>query len=67
MDENKGYINFKIVFHMLIFIFAIGLIIASIVGWHELDRALLYLILGVVFALDSVFRLYKNFRNKLAH
>lgn len=66
MDENKGYKRFKIIFHVFILIFATGLIIASIAGWNDMERALLYLILGILFAAESIFGLYKNLKHKLA-
>ncbi|PBB04600.1 MULTISPECIES: hypothetical protein [Salimicrobium] len=66
MDENKSYRRFKLIFHSFIFIFAIGVIIASIAGWNEMNRALLYLILGIIFATESIFGFYKNFRQRLA-
>ncbi|QKY69390.1 hypothetical protein [Lentibacillus sp. CBA3610] len=66
MDKNKSYRRFKLIFHSFIFIFAVGLILASIAGWNEMDRAMLYLILGIVFAAESIFGFYKNFRQRLA-
>ncbi|MFD2762081.1 hypothetical protein [Lentibacillus juripiscarius] len=67
MDENKGYRRFKIIFHSFILIaVAIGVIIASFTGWSEMDRALLYLILGIVIAAESIFGLYKNLRHRSA-
>ncbi|RDW17235.1 hypothetical protein [Oceanobacillus chungangensis] len=61
---TKGYRKFKISFHLIIFVFAIGLILSSIVGFNEVDRALLYLILGILFALESSFGLYKSLNKK---
>lgn len=65
MNENKGYRRFKFIFHLFILIFAIGLIAASIEGWHEMNRAMLYLILGMVFTVESIIGLYKNTGRKL--
>ncbi|MDO6449204.1 hypothetical protein [Oceanobacillus profundus] len=67
MSESKDYRKFKISFHLIILIFAIGLIISSILGFNEMDRALLYLILGILFALESTYGLYKNFNRKHTH
>lgn len=67
VSESNGYRKFKISFHLIIVIFAIGLIITSILGFNEKERALLYLILGIVFVLQSTFGLYKNFNLKLTH
>lgn len=64
MDEKKGYKRFKLVIQSIILIFGIGLIFASVAGWNEMDRALLYLILGIIFIADSTFGLYKNTRAK---
>ncbi|AIF45279.1 hypothetical protein X953_06390 [Virgibacillus sp. SK37] len=66
MDNSKGYRKFELIFHSFIFIFAVGLIIASITGWGEMNRALLYLILGIIFAGESIFGLYKNFGHRTA-
>ena len=66
MDGNMGYRRFKLIFQSFILIFGIGLIFASVAGWGEMDRALLYLILGIVFTAESIFGLYKNFRYKSA-
>src|SRR5699024_1578011 len=38
----------------------------SFMGWNEMDRVLLYLILGNVFAVERIFGLYKNFRHRSA-
>jgi len=67
MNNSKSSIKFKIKFHSFILTFAIGLIIAAITGWNEMNRSLLYLILGIVFAGESIFGLYKNLSNKTAY
>lgn len=61
MDESKEYRRFKLIFHLFILIFALGLFVAAIAG-----KAPLYLILGIVFAGESIFGLYKNSR-KVPH
>jgi len=55
--SDDGYRRFKLMFHSIILIIAICFII---VGFQDLDRALLYLILGILFVIDSIFGLYKN-------
>lgn len=64
MQDTKQSNTFKLVFHLFIFICAIGFIITSIVAWNELDRALLYLLLGLIFTIESVVGLYKNIQRK---
>lgn len=58
------YRKFKISFDVIILIFATGLIIAATIGFNEMDRALLYLILGIIFALQRIVGLYKNLNNR---
>jgi len=58
-ETNEAYRKFKLVFHSIILIIAICLIV---VGFQEFDRALLYLILGILFAIQSLYSLYKNIR-----
>ncbi|QHS23776.1 hypothetical protein GWK91_12815 [Virgibacillus sp. MSP4-1] len=60
MEENKGYRRFKIGFHAFLFIFGIVLIAVSVASWNEMNRAVLYLILGLVFAAESIYGLYKD-------
>ncbi|MGY0691873.1 hypothetical protein ACW2QC_03660 [Virgibacillus sp. FSP13] len=62
---DEGYRKFKIGFHFTILIFAIGLIISTIVGFNDMERALLYLILGILFVGESIFGLYKNFNKRV--
>lgn len=62
MAKNKPNKRFKPLFHSLIFFLAIGLIILSITAWRELDRAALYLILGIVLIVESAVRTYKYFK-----
>ncbi len=44
---SKSYKKFSIVFHSIIILFALAVICSSIIGWNELDRSLLYLLLGI--------------------
>jgi hypothetical protein len=50
---------------LVILVFTIGIISASIAGWNEMDRAPLYLIFWIVFITESIFELYKNFTHKV--
>lgn len=65
--SNERYRKFKLSFHSIILIFAIGLIISSIVGFNEMERAPLYLMLGLLFAAESAFGLYKNYSKRVVH
>ncbi|WP_275896251.1 hypothetical protein [Paraliobacillus sediminis] len=40
---------------------------ASITGFNEMERSSLYLILGILFIIESIFGLYKNRKQKLQH
>ncbi|WP_106497303.1 hypothetical protein [Lentibacillus sp. Marseille-P4043] len=62
---DEGYRKFKVSFHFIILSFAIGLIISTIVGFNDMERASLYLILGILFAGESIFGLYKNFNRRV--
>lgn len=62
LEHNEKYVKFKIIFHLFILLFAIGVTFSSIVEWNKLDRALLYLILGIIFIVESLLGLYINVR-----
>lgn len=59
MRKNKPNKRFKLLFHSLIFLLGIGLVVLSITAWRELDRAALYLILGIVLIVESAVGTYK--------
>ncbi|MFU0788436.1 MAG: DUF2644 domain-containing protein [Virgibacillus proomii] len=59
LDENKQYNKFVIVFNAIITLFALGIIISSIIGWNDMERASLYLILGVIIVLNRLWWIYK--------
>lgn len=65
MRENKSNKRFKLLFHILVFLLGIGLIVFSIMAWSELDRAALYLILGIVLIVESTVGVYKHFKRRL--
>ncbi|QXE01357.1 hypothetical protein [Terribacillus sp. DMT04] len=44
---NKSYKRFSIIFNSIIVLFALAIIYSSIAGWTEMDRSLLYLLLGI--------------------
>ncbi|MDL4840235.1 hypothetical protein [Aquibacillus rhizosphaerae] len=62
--SEEGYKKFNVVFHSIILLFGITLIVAYIFGMNELERGLLYLLLGIFFTLESAFKLYKKFMLK---
>ncbi len=57
---GEGDRKFKVIFHSIILLFGITLIVAYIFGMDELERGLLYLILGILLTLESIFVLYKK-------
>jgi len=63
-ESNEGYRKFKLGFAIFILIFAIGLIIFSIVSFHEIERALFYLILGIAIAAVNIIDIFKNRKRK---
>jgi len=65
--SEEGYRKFKIVFYSFILIFGISLIISYVLGIDEMERGLLYLVLGIGFTLQSIFGLFKNFKQKPSH
>lgn len=64
MKSIKKSTKFKLIFHALLFIIALSLMIVSLAAWSEMDRALLYLLLGIIFAVESVFGVYKSVQQK---
>lgn len=64
MGSTKNYNKFKWILHTVFLIFALSLIVVSLVAWSEMDRAFLYLLLGIVFAAESGFGLYKSVQQK---
>lgn len=64
MRKNKPNKLPRFLFHILIFLVAVGLIVLSITAWSELDRAALYLILGIVLIVESVVGIYKYFKRR---
>ncbi|QUW21022.1 hypothetical protein JSQ81_14530 [Sporosarcina sp. Marseille-Q4063] len=64
MDENKRYKWFKLVFPLIILVFAICLIIAGIAAWNDTGKVPIYLILGIVFIAESIFGLYETCKHK---
>jgi hypothetical protein len=44
---TKPYKKFSLIFHFIIALFALAIIYSSIIGWNEMDRSPLYLLLGI--------------------
>jgi len=55
--------KFEFGFHIFILLFAIGVIVSSIVGASELDRGTLYLTLGIMIGIGSLYQIYKIIRS----
>jgi ABC-type transport system involved in cytochrome c biogenesis permease subunit len=47
INMNKSYKRFSLIIHSIITLFALAIICSSIIGWEEMDRSLLYLLLGI--------------------
>ncbi|MDQ0298116.1 hypothetical protein J2S78_000524 [Salibacterium salarium] len=62
MSEQKDTKKFKMGFHIFITLFALGIIISSISGYGEMERATMYLILGVLIGGSSLFQFFKTVR-----
>lgn len=60
MSESKGIRKFEIGFHIIIFLFGIGIITSYILK----DVQLFYVILGVGIAESSLFKLFKLLNKK---
>ncbi|GGD13456.1 hypothetical protein IMZ31_22900 (plasmid) [Pontibacillus sp. ALD_SL1] len=66
-ESNEGYRRFKLVFHSIILIFALCLIASSFLGFDDMERAPLYLSIGILFSIQSLFGLHKSGKQKLEH
>ncbi|MDV2686787.1 hypothetical protein RYX56_20720 [Alkalihalophilus lindianensis] len=64
MSSSKRNKKFEIGFHIIIFVFAIGVIVSTIIGASELDRATLYLTLGIVIGIGSLYQIYKIIKSR---
>ncbi len=62
LKNQKGTKKLEIAFHIFITLFAVGIIVSSFLGYEELERATMYLILGAIIGLSSLFRLIKLLR-----
>lgn len=65
MNDSTGFRKFNIGFNIIILIFALSVVISTLSNYSEMDRSLLYLILGIGIGTGSVVRLYKLFRPTL--
>ncbi|MDR7246476.1 hypothetical protein J2W47_005620 [Priestia megaterium] len=65
MSDSTGFRKFNIRFNIIILIFALSVVISTLYNYGNMDRSLLYLILGIGIGIGSVVRLYKLFRPTL--
>jgi len=65
MSDSTGFRKFNIGFNIIILIFALSVVISTLYNYGNMDRSLLYLILGIGIGIGSVVRLYKLFRPTL--
>ncbi|RBW68216.1 hypothetical protein [Bacillus taeanensis] len=52
----------KIGYHTFITLFAIGVILSSVLGYEEMERATMYIILGIFIGWSSLFQIFKTLR-----
>lgn len=64
MNSSKRNKKFEIGFHIIILLFAIGVIVSSIIGASELGRETLYLTLGTMIGIGSLYQIYKIIRSR---
>ncbi|WEG18880.1 hypothetical protein PQ478_10445 [Alkalihalophilus pseudofirmus] len=50
----------KIGFHIFIILFAIGVIVSSVLVYEEMERAMMYIVLGVIIGISSLFQVFRN-------
>ncbi|WP_142675796.1 hypothetical protein [Bacillus taeanensis] len=54
----------KLGYHIFITLFAMGIIISSVLGYEEMERATMYIILGIIIGMGSVFQIFKIAKNQ---
>ncbi|WP_163970369.1 hypothetical protein [Oceanobacillus halotolerans] len=64
MNSMGRYVQFKLGFHAFILIVSIGIMASSILGRSELERPILYLILGCLIGIGSIYELVKTVKGK---
>ncbi|MCL7749570.1 hypothetical protein [Halalkalibacter alkaliphilus] len=61
LTRNK---KVEIGFHIIILLFAIGVTASVIIGDSELGRETLYLTLGIMIGIGSIYQIYKIIRSR---
>ncbi|MCM3584706.1 hypothetical protein M3182_02970 [Mesobacillus maritimus] len=64
MRERKDSKKLETGFHIFIILFAIGVILSSIVGNKEMERATMYILLGIIIGGSHLFRVIKIVRKQ---
>lgn len=59
MRKQKDSKKLKIGFHIFITLFMLGIIISSFFGYEEMERATMYIILGIIIGGSSLFQTFK--------
>ncbi|MCM3537993.1 hypothetical protein [Priestia endophytica] len=62
MASPQNYNKFIIIFNIIIFVFAVLLIVANIVNYQNTDNGLAFIILSILIAVASAARIYKLFK-----
>jgi len=60
MRERKDSKKLEIGFHIFISLFALVVILSSIVGYEEMERATMYILLGIVIGGSHLFQIFKT-------
>lgn len=63
MSEQSAK-RLKISYHAFITLFAIGVILSSVLGYEEMERATMYIILGIGIGGNSLFQIFKIVKKK---
>ncbi|KZB90575.1 hypothetical protein A2U94_15710 [Bacillus sp. VT 712] len=64
MNQSTSYKKFSIYFNIIIILFSLGLVTSTLINYKELDRGLLYIILGIIIGTSSIIKIYKEFKQR---
>ncbi len=60
MKERKDTTKLKLYYYVFIILAAAGILISSFWGYREMERAPLYIILGICIFGDSLFQIFRT-------
>ena len=64
MRERRDSKKLELGFHIFIILFALGVILSSIVGYKEMERSTMYILLGIVIGVSHLFQVFKTVRKQ---